>query len=89
MAISIEAFSLETNPNNVKVLLNDKNQRRVRNVVFSEVFDFLRNPVEVRDEIHMLAGDQHAELAEDDFGCEPQGFVTEKEENGPTLGGDE
>lgn len=82
------AFSRSTNPDNAKVLLNDKNQRRVRNVVFSDIFDYLQNPVEVRDEMQLIAADQQAELPEDDLGREPEGIVFEEEENGPMMGDD-
>lgn len=41
------AFSGYINPENVKVLLNDENQRWIWNVVFFEVFNYLQSPVEV------------------------------------------
>lgn len=81
------AFSRATSPKGVKVLLNDKDQRRVPNVVFREVFDYLRNPVVIaNNQVEMINAEQQAELAEDDFGHEADGAILYEEEHVPLMG---
>lgn len=58
------AFSRATSPDGVRLLLNDKEQRQITNAVFTEVFDYLRNPVAVPNQKNLLDADQQAELAQ-------------------------
>lgn len=69
------AFSGTTSPDSVRVLINDRGQRRVQNLVYPEVFEYLRNPIARANQVPMLDEEQLRELVEDDFAQEPDGIV--------------
>lgn len=79
------AFSRATSPDTVRILMTDRKQRRVQNVVYPEVFDYLRNPGARVNEMDLLDGEHLRDLAEDDVGQGPDNVDAADEEDLPLM----
>lgn len=77
------AFSRASSVQGIKVLSRDRANRRVPNLVYPEVLEYLNTAIEPPNLLEQLTGEQLDDLLEDQFGLDDQDWVAEGEDEPP------